>query len=60
MSANLQHGNFPVLNCYEECYIEYCQLVTDVAHTITIYVTICCYIVTLLIITSVLEWLDTA
>ena len=29
----------------DEFNIDYCQLVTDVAYTITIYVTIYCYIV---------------
>ena len=35
-------------------YIDYCQLVTDVAYTITICVTIYCYIVKRLIINSAL------
>ena len=61
MTAEILHKIIPVLNCYEEFYIEYCQLVTDVAYVyITIYVTISCYIVTRLIITSALEFLDSA
>ena len=43
------HKIFPVLSCYDEFYINYCQLVTDVACTITIYVTIYCHIVKRLI-----------
>ena len=35
--------------------MEYCELATYVANTITINVTICCYIVTLLILNSALE-----
>ena len=47
VSAKILHEIFPVLNCYDEFNIDYCQLVTDtdVAYTITIYVTIYCYIV---------------
>ena len=44
MSAKILHEIFPVLNCYDELNIDFCQLVTDVAYTITIYVTIYCYI----------------
>ena len=40
-NAKILHTIFPVLKCYEEFYIEYCQLVTDVAYiSITINVTI--------------------
>ena len=42
----------------DEFNIDYCQLVTDVAYTITIYVTIYCYIVKRFIINSALEYLD--
>ena len=45
MSAKILHEIFPVLTCYDEFNIDYCQLVTNVAYTITIYVTIYCYIV---------------
>ena len=36
MSTKKLHEIFPVLNCYDEFNIDYCQLVTDVAYTITI------------------------
>ena len=39
MSAIILHKKIPVLNC-NEFYIEHCQLVTDEAYTIAIYVTI--------------------
>ena len=58
MSAKTVHKIFSVLSCYDEFYIDYCQLVTDVAYTITIYVTIYCYIVKRLIIKSALEYFD--
>ena len=45
MSAKILDEIFPVLSCYDKFYIDYCQIVTDVAYTITIYVTIYCYIV---------------
>ena len=57
MGAKILHENYK-LSCYDEFYIDYCQLVTDVAYTITIYVTIYCYIVKRLIINSALEYLD--
>ena len=47
VSAIILHENFPVLNCYDKCYMEYYQLVSEVAYTFSIYVTIYCYIVTL-------------
>ena len=53
-SAKILHEIFPVLNCYDEFYIDYCQLVTDVAYTITIYGTIYCYMVKRLNINSAL------
>ena len=56
MSAKILHEI--ILSCCDEFYIDYCQLVTDVAYTITIYVTIYCYIVKRLIINSALEYLD--
>ena len=52
VSAKIQHENSPVLNCYEEFYKEYCQLVTGVAYTISIYVTFHCYIVIQLVINN--------
>ena len=61
MSTKIQHKKIPILYCYEDLYIEYCQLLTDVAYaSITIYVTISCYIVTRLIIKSALKYLDSA
>ena len=48
---------FSVLKCCEEFHIEYCQQVTNVAYTITIIdATIYCYIITLIIINSLLEY----
>ena len=57
ISAKILHEIFPVLKCYENFYMEYCQLITDATYiSITIiHVTISCYIVTCLIINSVLE-----
>ena len=61
MSTKIKHKKFPILYCYEDLYIEYCQLLTDVAYvSITIYVTISCYIVTRLIIKSASKYLDSA
>ena len=48
MIAEIQHDNLPVLNRYEEFYLEYCLLVTNVVYTIIIYLTFYCYIVALL------------
>ena len=47
-----------MLKYYDEFYIDYCQLVTDVVCIITFYVTIYCYILKRLIINSALEYLD--
>ena len=47
MNVITQHEHFPVLNCYEEIYIdiEYSQLIANVACIIAIYLTFYCYTV---------------